>query len=291
MNGAEPFYREIEELSGERVKSVHPLSGTNFVGSFRVETSRRSYFLKCSREKGPVFHCEAHGLEEMARTHSIDVVGVVGATDHILLLEFIGPVVQGNFFFEDFGASLAEMHGHTSSTCGFFEDNFLGATPQPNLNTKELPWASFFWQQRLLYQCRLGVKNGLVGDRLERDILDLEPQALDLLNTHEPSSLLHGDLWSGNFMVGAKGRACLIDPAVYYGNREAELAMTYLFGEFPPEFYLSYEKSSPLKEGAKRRLKLYQLYHLLNHLNLFGRGYLSSVEEALGFYKKKTQKA
>ena len=288
MDGARPFYREIEELSGERVKSCRPLSGTNFVGSFRVETSRRSYFLKCSKKKCRIFFCEAHGLEEMARTRSIDVVRVIGATDHILLLEFIESVSRKRNFFEDFGASLAKMHRYTSSTCGFFEDNFLGATPQPNLNPNSLSWASFFWQKRLLYQCRLGVKNGLVDGRLERDILNLESPALDLLNTYEPPSLLHGDLWGGNFMVSAKGRACLIDPAVYYGNREAELAMTHLFGGFPPEFYHSFKKSFPLEEGGERRLQLYQLYHLLNHLNLFGKSYLGLVEAAVGFYTKKS---
>ena len=286
MGGTKPFHREIEKLLGEAVKDCRPLFGTNFVGSFRIETSSRSYFLKCSREKTRLFLCEAHGLKEMARTRSIDVVGVVGATDHILLLEFIEPASRGRDFFEDFGASLARMHRHTSSAYGFYEDNFLGVTVQPNLNLKALSWPGFFWQKRLLYQCRLGVKNGSIGGRLERDILGLEPVALDLLRTDEPPSLLHGDLWSGNFMVGEGGRACLIDPAAYYGNREAELAMVRLFGGFPPEFYCSYEKSFPLEKNAQRRLPLYQLYHLLNHLNLFGRGYLGSVEAAVGFYKK-----
>lgn len=286
MDDAAPFYRQIEELTGQTVKDSRPLSGTSFVGSFRVETSRGSYFLKCSRAKGRVFLCEAHGLEEMARTRSIGVVGVVGATEHFLLLEFVEPVGQGRNFFENFGAALADMHRHTSSACGFFEDNFLGATGQPNLNPERLPWAAFFWQKRLLYQCRLGVENGLIGGRLERDILGLEGVVLDLLHTDEPPSLLHGDLWSGNFLVGVEGRACLIDPAVYYGNREAELAMARLFGGFPPDFYRGYEERFPLEDGAGGRLRLYQLYHLLNHLNLFGRGYLGSVEEVVGFYSR-----
>ena len=284
MDDAVPFCGEAQRLLGEAIVEGCRLRATNFVDSFRIETARGSYFLKCLKQGGRLFFCEAHGIEEIARSRSIGTVGLVGATDHILILEFIDPVVRARNFFEDFGAALARMHRHTSSECGFYEDNFLGASRQPNLNPRRLPWPDFFWQKRLLYQCRIGVGNGLIGGRLEEEILALEPVALDLLRTKEPPSLLHGDLWSGNFMVDTDGRACLIDPAVYYGNREAELAMMRLFGGFPPEFFQSYEKHFPLEEGADRRLRLYQLYHLLNHLNLFGRGYLGAVEEAVGFY-------
>ena len=279
-----PFLREIQELLAESIEHYTPLYGTNFVSAFKVETAKQGYFLKHTREKTQVFFKEAHGLREMKETETIDVVGVIKATEHFLLLDFIeSPRLKGNFF-SDFGGSLAEMHQSTSSRCGFFEDNFLGATPQPNLNPKNLSWPSFFWEKRLLYQCQLGVKNGLIENTLEKNILQLAPIVFDLLHTEEPPSLLHGDLWSGNYLVNSQGRACLIDPAVYYGHREAELAMASLFGGFPPEFYKGYNKSFPLEKGADKRLPLYQLYHLLNHLNLFGKSYLGSVEKVVQSY-------
>ena len=124
----------------------------------------------------------------------------------------------------------------------------------------------------------------MIDGRLEERIIGLKPVVEDLLDTRERPSLLHGDLWSGNFLVNPEGKACLIDPAVYYGHREAELAMCRLFGGFSPHFYSAYQEAFPLEAGASRRLALYQLYHVLNHLNLFGRSYLGQVEGIVDSY-------
>ena len=174
MDTTLPFRFEIQELLGESIKCFVPLSGTNFVCAFKVKTAKSSYFLKCAQEKAQVFLKEAHGLREMKNTATIDVVSVVGATENFLLLNFMASIHPQGGFFSDFGASLAKMHRSTSAQSGFFEDNFLGATPQPNLNPKNFPWAAFFWENRLLYQCQLAVKNSLVGSALEKNILKLK---------------------------------------------------------------------------------------------------------------------
>ena len=215
------------------------------------------------------------------------MVSVIHATEYFILLDFVESASPRRDFFSNFGVQLARMHRHTSLQCGFVEDNFLGVTLQPNLNPKGLPWATFFWEKRLLHRCRIGVQKGLIGKKLEKKILALRSITDNLLDITVPPSLLHGDLWNGNYLVNSEGEVCLIDPAVYYGHREAELAMCRLFGGFSPDFYTSYEREFPLEEGAERRLPLYQLYHLLNHLNLFGGSYLHSVEAVVNFYRKK----
>ena len=214
----------------------------------------------------------------MAKSKAIDVAKVVGVSQDFLLLDFVESHAPRKDFFAHFSISLANMHRTSQDHCGFFEDNFLGATPQPNHNPQNLPWSRFFWEKRLLYQCQLGVKNALIPKGLEKEILQLKDTVVDLLTTDAPPSLLHGDLWSGNYLVNSRGKACLIDPACYYGHREAELAMCRLFGGFPPEFYHGYNEEYPLEKGVEKRLPLYQLYHVLNHLNLFGGHYLESVQ-------------
>ena len=219
----------------------------------------------------------------MRETSAIDVVKVYGVTNRFLLLEYLdSDVSRKRLFFQDFGIRLSRMHRHTGGgEWGFMEDNFLGETPQPNLNPEGLSWPDFFWQKRLFYQCRLGIERGVIDTKLEKRILALKSMVEDLMDIREPPSLLHGDLWSGNYLVNDEGEVCLIDPAVYYGHREAELAMCKLFGGFSPDFYEAYEKEFPLERGAGRRLPLYQLYHCLNHLNLFGESYWGQVEGCL----------
>ena len=164
---------------------------------------------------------------------------------------------------------LAKLHRTTGPRFGWHRDNWIGGTPQTN--TWHDGWAGFFRECRIEPQLALARKNGY-------------PLTFssDLLRGHEPRpSLLHGDLWSGNAGFIDEGPV-IFDPAVYYGDREADLAMTELFGGFPLEFYAAYEKAYPLDAGYEQRKHLYNLYHLLNHLNLFGSGYLAQVERTLG---------
>ena len=268
--------KEVSEFIGEKIKKSEPLSGGKL-----LETSRKKYFFKCKKEASPTFFKEASGLAALKSTKAIDVVSVVHVTEHFILLEFVEPSPpRGDFFFH-FGTQLACMHRHTSLVCGFKEDNFLGPSPQPNQNPRKLNWAAFFWEKRLLYQCHIGTQRGYIRKDLEKKLLAMESTVYDRLKISEPPSLLHGDLWSGNYLVNSKGKACLIDPAAYYGHREAELAMCRLFGGFSKDFYTGYEQEFPLEPGTEKRQPIYQLYHLLNHLNLFGQSYLPHVEAIL----------
>jgi protein-ribulosamine 3-kinase len=193
--------------------------------------------------------------------------GVCGDEGFLLLehLDLDGPVD-----FAALGRSLAEAHRRPGARFGWQRDNYIGATPQHNGWSDD--WAAFWRERRLQPQLALAEVNGV---HLETNGLD------ELLKGHQPqASLLHGDLWSGNVGFTPAGPV-VFDPAVYYGDREADLAMSELFGGFPPAFYAAYNDAFPLDGGYVKRKHLYNLYHLLNHLNLFGGGYLGQVEATL----------
>ena len=276
------FIQEVQDILKKKVRQVVPLTSA----TAKVATETENYFIKYSpAQETPAFFKEVRGLEAMRKTQTIDVIQVVGVSSRFILLEYLEPHPSpSKTFFQDFGIQLASMHRHPGQYWGFEEDNFLGATPQPNLNPKQLSWPEFFWEKRLRYQCRLGTAQGLIDETLKKRILNLQSVVKELLSTQEQPSLLHGDLWSGNFLINTRGDACLIDPAVYYGHHEAELAMCRLFGGFSADFYRAYEETFPLEQGFQRRFPLYQLYHVLNHLNLFGRSYLGQVESILDQY-------
>ena len=169
------------------------------------------------------------------------------------------------------GRMLAEAHRKRGPRFGWHRDNYIGTTPQQNGWCDD--WAEFWRERRLRPQLALAQRSGFDLGVVEVD---------GILENHEPHpSLLHGDLWRGNAGFTSDGPV-VFDPAVYYGDREADLAMTELFGRFPPEFYAAYEKAYPLERGYELRKELYHLYHLLNHLNLFGAGYLEQVQRTLG---------
>jgi fructosamine-3-kinase len=180
------------------------------------------------------------------------------------------------------GRGLAAQHRTTAETFGLDHDNFCGSNAQINTPTDD--WVTFFGERRLGYQMELvrsrGRLPGRRGDRLENLIAQLG----NWLPSHPPASLLHGDLWGGNWLVTAMGEPALIDPAVYYGHREADLAFTELFGGFPAAFYQAYQSAWPLDPGYEERKPLYNLYHLLNHLNLFGESYGGGVDSILQRY-------
>ncbi len=253
--------------------------------------SGQTYFLKRGLP-GRQYRCEAHGLHELGQTGEIVVADPVAVGEDFVLTRYVIPGKMPSDFFTDLGRSLARVHRHTAATFGFYEDNFIGATPQLNRaeGAEKNDWTVFYFQKRLKYQYRLAERNGYVSSSLRSDFAFLERHLPEWLKgSEEAPCLIHGDLWSGNFLCGPSGEGVLIDPAVYYGHREAELAMTRLFGGFPAAFYRAYMEEYPLPEGWKFRENLYRLYHLLNHLNLFGRGYLPEVEETLHSYRTKTE--
>lgn len=264
---------EAERLIGESVISERPLTG-GCIGKSCLITTRnnKKYFYKTYLKRG-ISVAEASGLEELKKSASLRIPTVIAFDDSSLVTEFIQTGKKNKEFFTDFGRALAKMHLHSHQMFGFERDNFIGDSIQENAWSDN--WATFFTKRRIGYQCRIAVNSGYINSnkvsRLEAFIYN-ELKALNI-----KPSLLHGDLWSGNYLVDESAQPVLIDPAVYYGHWEAELAMTRLFGGFPDEFYSAYYKLNPPQEGYKIREDFYTLYHLLNHLNLFGTSYLSQV--------------
>lgn len=236
------------------------------------------------------FQAEAAGLLAIAQTGKIGTPGVLAiGTDperfSFLLQDLLVPGRKVRDYWERFGVELAAMHrAPVPPECrkgfGFSSDNFIGAGNQ--INTWHRSWIEFFRECRLLPQLHAAERY------LDRKDRTCAASLLDHLDRYliEPSApaLLHGDLWAGNVMTGPDGKAWIIDPAVYYGHPEADLAMTELFGGFAPAFYDTYFDCADLEPGYSDRRDLYNLYHLLNHLNLFGPAYLSSVRRILRMY-------
>ncbi len=228
-------------------------------------------------------------------THTVRVPHIIAQSDEkmpgappFLLTEFIESPAFDRLSWDAgrFGSQLAEMHHesviHAGGRFGLDENNYLGASEQ--INGWDDRWDHFFAENRLGYQMKLAEKNAHLPSnrrKMLQHLIDKLPQLLD----HLPSaSLLHGDLWSGNVISDLELQAVLIDPAVYYGDREAEIAFTELFGGFPQRFYQAYNYAWPLEPGYAERRDLYNLYHLLNHLNLFGDSYAGAVDSILGYY-------
>lgn len=226
-----------------------------------------------------MFIKEANGLRELKKANAIRVPNIIATNEELLILEML-PVsspTNRKRFFEQFGRQFAQLHRHTSDQFGFTENNYIGSTSQINL-PKMSSWKDFFVVNRLEFQFRLAEQNGYVDEVLASLFRTLEHKIDRLIpNDNEPPALLHGDLWSGNYVCLKNDVPAVIDPAVYFGHREADIAMTMLFGGFSESFYESYHNEYPLNDGWQRRCELYKLYHLFNHLNLFGDGYYSQV--------------
>jgi fructosamine-3-kinase len=281
--------KEIENYRGYPVKKSESLSGGCISDAYKVTfEDNLSYLIKINKHFPPdMFIKEAHGLQELGKARAIKVPEVILHSDEYILLEFIQSASKKKDFFEEFGRKFAGMHSHTTDEFGFYEDNYIGSTPQKNINdeTTRKNWTSFYINNRLLYQFRLAEKNGYADSEFRKAFKGMSDKIESILEgADEKPSLLHGDLWSGNYMADEKGEACLIDPAVYYGHREADLAMTKLFGGFPASFYQSYYEIYPLKEDWEYRENIYMLYHVINHLNIFGRGYYGQALQLMKFY-------
>jgi fructosamine-3-kinase len=261
------------------LERVSPVGGGCINDAHVLEGSGRRYFVKVNRaERADMFAAEAEGLAEILATGTVRVPQPLchGVAEGTAWLALEHMELGGRGDGAELGRRLAALHRVTSSRFGWTRDNTIGSTPQPN--TPGADWIVFYREHRLRFQLALAAANGFRG-RLQAKgerLLEMLPRFFG--DYAPPPSLLHGDLWSGNYGYERSGEPVLFDPAVYYGDREADLAMTELFGGFPPAFYGAYESEWPLDAGYRVRKRLYNLYHVLNHANLFGGGYASQAE-------------
>ena len=246
-----------------------------------LEGEGRRYFAKTNeRAQLDNFDAEADGLAALAASGArvpFPLCRGETGTEAFLVLEYLE--MRGNGDYAALGRTLALVHSVRGESFGWRRDNYIGRTPQ--LNRRASSWADFWSDSRLRPQLDLARRNGLGAELLKKGerLVEAVPR---ILSGHAPSaSLLHGDLWGGNVGFLAGGAPVLFDPAVYRGDRETDLAMTELFGGFAPEFYSAYAEVAPLEPGYAKRKSLYKLYHVLNHANLFGGGYVSQAERMI----------
>ena len=281
----------VLDLFGAEISSVQPVTGGDINRAYRLTINEINVFMKAnSRENLPFFLAEAAGLETIAETKTICVPKILGAgTDQkygsFLLLEWCQGI-SSKTFFETFGHQLAAMHlADTrnileSGKYGYYQDNYIGSSKQEN--TAHDAWGPFYRECRLAPQFR---RASAFFDSADFKRIEYLMDHLDLyLPEPDRPSVLHGDLWCGNYITGNDGEAWLIDPAVYVGHAEADLAMTELFGGFPREFYSAYDEVCKIDREYARRRDLYNLYHVLNHLNLFGGSYIWEVKRILRLF-------
>jgi len=273
---------QITAVSGEKfeLEASQALSGGCISQAYRLKGRRgESYFVKLNQADSlPMFEAEVEGLHELMLAEAIKVPVPVchgTASDQaFLVLEDLS--LGGSGSMAEFGRQLAQMHRYTQVRFGWQRDNTIGSTLQ--INEPVSDWVSFWREQRLGFQLQLAEKNGAGRALIDRGVKLLDSFER-LFSDYQPvASVLHGDLWSGNYAFTQAGEAVIFDPAVYYGDREADIAMTELFGGFSPAFYDAYEEAWPLDTGYAVRKTLYNLYHILNHFNLFGGGYAAQAE-------------
>ncbi|MCH5344567.1 MAG: fructosamine kinase family protein [Acetatifactor sp.] len=296
-------YNSLEEaitaLFGEnlRIVSRRLVYGGDINESYCLSLSDgTTVFMKCNALKNlPFFEAEAQGLEALRKTGTIGVPKALGiGTDEaqkvsFLLMEYLEAAPRSSKYWEVFGRELAALHladcyGFASADrnlpFGFKADNYIGASPQ--MNTPKENWITFFRECRLLPQIKMA--EGYLDPGMRKQCAKLLDHLDSYLVEPEFPSLIHGDLWSGNAVCGPDGKAWILDPAAYVGHFEAELAMTELFGGYPDFFYKAYHEVNLIDSGYRDRRDLYNLYHLLNHLNLFGSSYRGSVQRILDKY-------
>lgn len=277
---------EISSATGQKVQlsSQSHIGGGSINQTLKVSGNQQDFFIKLNRPQLlGMFQAETEGLSELDKAAAIGVPGVIcsGANQDYswLVLEFIKLGRGNKDSFIRAGQALAKLHRTTNTQFGWHIPNTIGSTLQVNTWTKT--WAEFWKQHRLGYQVNLAIQNGYRGPVIEntQKLID----GCERFFTHAPQpSLLHGDLWSGNLAFDNNGNPVIYDPAVYYGDREADLAMTELFGGFSPDFYAAYREAWPIDSSYSVRKILYNLYHILNHMNLFGGGYQGQATSMSG---------
>jgi protein-ribulosamine 3-kinase len=280
-----PLAAVAGKLAAALGRPVAPLPTQSVQGgcinnSYRWESAGGPLFVKLAAATSlATFEAEAEGLKELASANAVRVPRVLAvgsaASYAFCALEWIDLVPASGGVQALLGEQLARQHSVTSSRFGWNRDNTIGSTKQVNAWTED--WPTFYREHRLRFQLELAQRNGH-GTRLYERGTELLQRMNSFFTSHAPqASLVHGDLWGGNAGADTTGAPVIFDPAVYFGDRESDLAMTRLFGGFSASFYSAYESAWPLPPGAADRVDLYNLYHVLNHLNLFGASYLQQA--------------
>jgi protein-ribulosamine 3-kinase len=272
------------------VKSIHleEVSGGSINRTFKLSTDGRTLFCKInSATKFPhLFKKEAEGLQLLGKYRPVKTPTVIDLIEtnafQILLLEWIESGIPTRAFWKSFGEGLATLHTHTNYFYGLDTDNYMGSVPQQN--TAASNWSTFFCQRRLEPLIQKSLAQHLLDTRHVTHFQKLYTR-LPAIFDEQPPALLHGDLWSGNFMCTSNKQPALIDPAIYYGHPSIDLAMTTLFGGFNNTFYEAYQYHAPFPANYKEQWKVCNLYPLLIHLLLFGKTYLSSIERTLNDFQ------
>lgn len=274
-----------EALAAEPTR-VQYVGGGSINQAARVEVGGSRFFVKWKTDAPPrFFETEARGLDVLRQADEIRVPEVIAFEDATaqrpgyLILEWIDESrrAESLSFAVNFGRALAALHQTSTHYFGLDHDNFIGELPQVNRQTER--WAVFYRDQRIAPQIEIARARGRLNAERERALCKLLEQMERLLaGATDVPALLHGDLWAGNFLVTEGNQPVVVDPAVYYGDREVEIAFTELFGGFPPGFLAAYHEAYPLERGYERRRALYQLYPLLVHLNIFGESYGPRVD-------------
>lgn len=269
----------IESELDITINSAVSLNGGDINQAAKVETNSGDRFFLKWNDSAPkdMFEAEAKGLEllDSALTDLV-IPEIYLISDNFLLLEYIEESNTGSSF--DFGVQIAKIHERTNELFGLDHSNYIGRLPQQNKYHAD--WLEFFIRERIEPQVKLAIDSGKLGAKYH-SIFERAFNYTYVVFLDEPPSLLHGDLWTGNYMFTSNGKASIYDPAVYFGHREMDLAMTKLFGGFDQDFYNGYNEECPLKKGFEERFKLCNLYPILVHANLFGGSYVVQAEAIL----------
>ena len=266
------------------IKKISPVHGGDINEAYHIEVQEGDFFIKLNSTSNypALFEKEANGLKALSATNTLKTPEVIATGNfentQYLLLEWIAPDSPNVKAWKTFGQQLATMHQIPQNHFGFAEDNYLGTYLQEN--TSYNTWAEFYGNCRVLPMIRLLYSQGKIGEDVVNAANNFSKELNSIFPT-EPPSLLHGDLWSGNFIISQYNNTALIDPAVYCGHREMDLGMSRLFGGFAPQFYEAYNEVYPLEKNWEQRLPYTQLYPLLFHAYAFGGHYIQSIKNIL----------
>lgn len=278
-----PVGRWLQQAGYSPHYELQPLYGGDINDTALLRTADgRTFCIKQNLTAPPdFFSCEAEGLAAIRASGTLRVPQVFTTDEHFILMEYIKPNTKSDDYWQNLGKQLATLHLQARDHFGFTADNYCGQTPQINEPCKD--GYAFFRDHRLLYQAEMALQKGRLSPAAVEQLRRFAERLPELIPDEKPA-LLHGDLWSGNIHSDQNGEPVVIDPAVYWGWPEADIAMTLLFGGFDDGFYHAYELVKPMESGWRERAAIYNIYHLLNHANLFGSGYARQAMKVVSRY-------